>query len=461
FLSHTPAPMRLHSSSLLAILALLAFPARSRAEKPPDSSSLANVPQVRSGALPRGAEALLLLENGGNPAPLLRPEVFRRLSSAGQRAVLRAAGLPVPSASARPSRAPLDSSARRLIPSVGQNVRVNDPTTDVLGHTQSESSIAARGGNVIVGFQDANEENVSAFGLSTDGGSTFQQQSLPEIGENLGDPVVAFGPNGEIYYTSIANDGVSVITLCASKDNATTWTCGEASGGAANVYDLQDKSWMAVDTSNSKYRGTVYVVWTDVSQVYDGGGSFTFFTYTRDGGQTYSIPVTLSPLDGSALARDPTVSVGPAGEVWVSYFDDHFGGSGITVTKSVDGGNTFSALKSATLVSPLAGTLTGGNGVAAATFPATAVDKNGTFHLVYAAVSPGQSLDRSDIFYVRSTNGGSTFSAPVRLNDDATATSQWAPAITAAADGTVAVKLWDRRNDPVNDSLTDVYMTTT
>ena len=375
---------------------------------------------------------------------------------------MRAAGLLVPPANARQLRAPEARPTRPLTPSVGQNVRVNDPTTDVLGHTQSTSSVAARGGNVIVGFQDANEENVSAFGLSTDGGSTFQQQSLPEIGENLGDPVVAFGPNGEIYYTSIAigGDGVSVITLCASNDNATSWTCGEASGAAANVYDTQDKSWMAVDTSNSKYRGTVYVVWTDVSQYYDGGGSFIFFTYTRDGGQTYSVPVTLSPIDGSFVVQTPTVSVGPSGEVWVSYFDDHFGGPGITVTKSVDGGNSFSALTPATLGSPLAGTLTGGNGVAAATFPATTVDKNGTFHLVYAAVSSGQNLDRSDIFYVRSTNGGTTFSAPVRLNDDSTNTSQWAPAITAAADGTVAVKWWDRRNDPVNDSLTDVYMTT-
>ncbi len=454
--------MRLHSSFLLAVLALFTFPARSNADKPPDSSALANVPRVRSGALLRGAEALLLIENGGNPAPFLKPEVFRRLSSAGQRAVLRAAGLLVPPANARQPRAPNARPTRPLTPSVGQNVRVNDPTTDVLGHTQSTSSIAARGGNVIVGFQDASEENVSAYGLSTDGGSTFQQQSLPETGENLGDPVVAFGPNGEIYYNSIAigGDGVSVITLCASNDNATSWTCGEASGAAANVYDTQEQSWMAVDTSTSKYRGTVYVVWTDVSQYYDGGGSFIFFTYTKDGGQTYSSPLALSPLDGSAVVQDATVSVGPSGEVWVSYFDDHFGGAGITVTRSVDGGNTFSALKSATLVSPLTGTLTGGNGVAAATFPTTAVDKNGTFHLAYAAVRSGQNLDRSDIFYVRSTDGGASFSAPVRLNDDTTTTSQWLPAITAAADGTVAVKWWDRRNDPVNDSLTDVYMTT-
>ena len=162
---------------------------------------------------------------------------------------------------------------------------------------------------------------------------------------------MAFGPNGEIYYTSkaIAGDGVSVIVLCASKDNATTWTCGEASGGIANIYDIQDKSWMAVDTSTSKYRGTVYVVWTDVSQVYDNGGSFIFFTYTRDGGQTYSAPLALSAIDGSAVVQDATISVGPNGEVYVSYLDGHFGGTGITVTKSVDGGTTFSALKSATL----------------------------------------------------------------------------------------------------------------
>ncbi len=343
---------------------------------------------------------------------------------------------------------------------VGQNVRVNDPATDVLGHTQSESSIAARGANIIVGFQDANEENISAYGISTDGGSTFRQQNLPFAGQNLGDPVVAFGPNGEIYYSTVAlgGSGLSVVALCASTDNAATWSCGEASGGVANVYDTQDKSWMAVDTSTSKYRGTVYVVWRDLSSFY--GGSFILFTYTKDGGQTYSVPKPLSAIDGSAVVQDVTVSVGPSGEVWVAYFDRHFGGPGITVAKSVDGGTSFSTPVSAALVSPLSGTLTGGNGVAVATFPATAVDKNDTFHLVYAAVPPGQALDRSDIFYVRSTDGGLTFSTPVRLNDDATHTSQWLPAITAAADGTVAVKWWDRRNDPVNDSLTDVYMTT-
>src|ERR1017187_7532341 len=429
FVSHTWKTMLRHSSTLLAALALLSLSTHSSAGEPPaDSASPAGVAKaakLRTLDLPKREHSLRVVETGPAARPLFNPEVFRSLSPAGQWAALRSAALPMPSAPALPARNPLDSSVRRLIPSVGQNVRVDDPTMDVLGHTHSTSSIAARGSDIFVGFQDANEEDVSAFGLSTDGGSTFQQQSLPEtVAQNLGDPVVAFGPNGEIYYTSIANDPWSVIVLCTSTNNATSWTCGEASGIYANAYDTQEQSWMAVDTSTSKFRGTVYVVWTDVSQVYDNGGSFIFFPYTRDGGQTYSAPIALSATDGSFVVQTPTVSVGPAGDVWVSYFDGHYGGWGITVERSTDGGNTFPTVASATLVSPLAGMLTGGNSVAAATFPATAVDKNGTFHLVYAAVSPGQSLDRSDIFYVRSTNGGSTFSAPVRLNDDATATSQ-------------------------------------
>ena len=438
-----------HSSTLLAAVALLLLPAESRA---------AASPQVRTGALPRASDALQLLENRGNLGPLLRPEVFRRLSSAGQRAVLRAAGLLAKPVSARPQRAPNARTVRPLTPSAGQNVRVNDPSADVDGHTNSESWLAVKGGSVIVGFNDANID-VSGYGLSLDG-STFRHESLPGPpgGQNLGDPVLAFGPNGEIYYSTlaIAGDGVSIISTCVSKDSAVSWTCAEASTIFANSLDTQDKDWMAVDVTSSKFRGNVYVAWTDFTA---GNGDFILFAHSTDGGQTFSAPSALSPIDGSQLVQNAYISVGPNGEVWVSYLDSHFGGSGITVTKSTDGGVTFSALEPAALFTEIAGTQTGGNGVRSDSFPVTAVDQNGTYHLVYAAVTPGQTLDRSDIYYVRSADGGATFSTPVRLNDDATTTTQWSPAIAATADGRIAVKWWDRRNDPLNDSLTDVYMT--
>jgi hypothetical protein len=443
-----------HSSTLLAALALLLLPARSRAAQPGE---------IRAGSLPWDAETLLLMENAGNAgnAGKLRPEIFRRLSSASQRAVLRAAGL-LPPPAARPARAPLAGSVRRpLTPIAGQNVRVNDPSADVVGHTNSESSVAARGSRVIVGFNDASDSLGSGYGLSADGGSTFQHKSLPAFpgGQNLGHPVVAFGPNGEIYYASLAmaGDGVSVISSCVSTDGTVSWTCTEASTLAGSRYDTQDEDWLAVDNSSSKYRGNVYVSWTDFSTYY--GGSFILIARSLNGGLSFGGPQSLSALDGSQVVQDSSIAIGPNGEVFVSYLDGHFGGNGITLTKSVDGGATFSTPKAAVLFTRIASTLTGGNGVRADSFPATAVDGRGTYHLVYAAVSPGQAVDRSDIFYVRSTDGGITFSVPVRLNDDATATSQWSPSIAVTEDGRIAVKWWDRRNDPSNDSLTDVYMT--
>ena len=112
--------------------------------------------RVSTGALPRNVDALRLAEDGANLAPLLKPEVFRRLSSAGQRAVLRAAGLLPAPAGARPPHPPLARTLPALTPAPGQNVRVNDPSTDVDGHTNSETSIAARGSSVMVGFNDAN-----------------------------------------------------------------------------------------------------------------------------------------------------------------------------------------------------------------------------------------------------------------------------------------------------------------
>ncbi|HEX7614249.1 MAG TPA: PKD domain-containing protein [Thermoanaerobaculia bacterium] len=442
-----------HTSTLLAAVTLLLLSAPSRAEHPREKPG-----EILAEGLSLDAGTLLLAENSGN-AGKLRPEIFRRLSSAGQRAALRAAGL-LPPQAARPPRAPLVGSVRpSLTPSAGQNVRVNDPSADVVGHTNNTSSVAARGGRVIVGFNDANDPPGSSYGLSADAGSTFSQQTLPAPGQNLGDPVVAFGPNGEIYYATLAfaNDGASVISSCVSTDSAVSWSCTEASTVAGNVYDTQDRDWLAVDNSSSKYRGSVYVSWTDFSQVY--GGSFILLARSTDGGLSFGGPQALSALDGSQVVHDSSIAIGPNGEVYVSYLDGHFGGTGITVTKSVDGGATFSTPKAAVLFTPIAGTLTGGNGVRADSFPATAVDKNGTWHLVYAAVSAGQAVDRSDIFYVRSTDGGIHFSAPVRLNDDATATSQWSPSIAVTEDGRIAVKWWDRRNDPSNDSLTDVYMT--
>src|SRR5205085_3875544 len=56
--------------------------------------------------------------------------------------------------------------------------------------------------------------------------------------------------------------------------------------------------------------------------------------------------------------------------------------------------------------------------------------------------------------FVRSTNGGSNWSAPTKVNDDATHHDQWQPALAITPDGKrVCVAWYDRRLDPANNAI--------
>ncbi|HEV8267459.1 MAG TPA: hypothetical protein VGR00_04465, partial [Thermoanaerobaculia bacterium] len=204
----------------------------------------------------------------------------------------------------------------------------------------------------------------------------------------------------------------------------------------------------------SKYKGTLYVSWTDFTE---GNGSYINFARSTDGGATFSAPLAISPKDNTQEVQGSRPAVTSNGDVFVVYADFHEP-LGISIAKSTDGGATFGMPTKAATLSPV-GEMTGGNGVRTNSFPCVAVDKNDAIHVVYDALPPDKTTDRSDVYYVRSTNGGTTFSAPVRLNDDDGLTTQLFPSIAAAADGTLGVRWWDRRNDPANDGLTDVYMT--
>ena len=135
--------------------------------------------------------------------------------------------------------------------------------------------------------------------------------------------------------------------------------------------------------------------------------------------------------------------------------------TGISYTKSTDGGRTFSPPSTiASFVdAAVIGDNTGIGNVRTNDFPMVATGPDGSIHVAYDAQPALLGPDRSDIFYVRSTDHGRTFSAPIRLNDDSTHTTQMLPSIAVTPAGAIGVRWWDRRNDPNFDSLTDVYMT--
>jgi len=389
---------------------------------------------------------------------------FEMLSGPGRRAVLVANGIiKSPPKTVSPAEHPSKIASQQI--SAGDNVRVNDPTMDTTTtHTHSETSIAVNGPFIVETFNDSDFEDLSGYAYSTDGGNSFTHARMPLTlgGQNLGDGTVALGPSGEFYFSEIAFDSSTsffnaIVGVTKSTDNGVTFSAPiDASTTASNDSDFQDKPWITVDRgASSPFRGNVYVSWTDFTSA---NGNFINVARSVDGAASFQSPVAISPQTGKYTVQGSMPAVAPNGDLYLAYLDQSNTPANISLVKSSDGGQTFSkplAASSLNTVNPV----TGGNAVRDNSFPSVVVDRTGTVHITYDAEPVLDGPDRSDVFYVRSTDGGHTFSSPVRLNDDATTTTQLFPSIAAAADGTLAVKWWDRRNDPAGDNLTDVYMT--
>ena len=277
-------------------------------------------------------------------ARLMAPDVYDRLSSGGRRLARSWNGLRGPARVIGTPRAALGNVLPLGTPSPRQNVRVNDPTLDEAGHTNSESSVAVSGSTIVVGFNDA-AIDTSAYAFSTDGGATFTHRRLspPFDGLLYGDPVLAAGPAGEVYYASlisVAGDALSSIGVSKSTDGGQTF---EAPVDAVNANtftdEIMDKPWLAVDAgAGSKYRGNVYVSWTFLNT--STSEAFILFARSTDGGLTFSAPGILSP-DDTVGVQGSSIAVGPAGEVYVAWLDEHLSPSGISIRKSSDGGANF------------------------------------------------------------------------------------------------------------------------
>jgi hypothetical protein len=390
---------------------------------------------------------------------LLEQEVYNSLSGGGRIAARFINGRYKPEAAHGLTAEQQTPAAQPAAP--GQNINLCNVANGGFGKTQSETSIAVNGTTIVESFNDNsffNQTGLSAYSISTDGGASFSYQKLGESNSefNLGDGVVAFGPGGELYYSEIAlNPSGVFIAVGRALDGIHFNTIADASTTAANSKDFQDKPWIAVDRSpTSPFRGNVYVSWTDFTH---DKGTFIDVAASTNRANTFGKPVAVTPKGTAAPVQGSVPAVAPNGDLYVAYFDGNLRPGGISIVKSSDGGSTFSSPRPVAIFTPI-GPMTGGQSVRTNSFPSMSIDGGGNIHIAFNAQTVAPGPDRSDIYYVRSTDGGNTFSKPLRINDDNTSTSQFFPSVVATSTGTVGIKWWDRRNDPINDVLTDVYM---
>jgi hypothetical protein len=273
--------------------------------------------------------------------------------------------------------------------------------------------------------------------------------------EILGDPVLAFDSLGNITYQQLYQQGSTYGIVVTRSTNG-----GQSFSGAyrvtATTVGLSDKEWICADQTAGPYSNYLYTGWRQF------GSTGMRFSRSTNGGVNWSNPITLNGDQGAY------VCVGPDGLVQGgSVYMANTSGSGIFVARSTDGGATMGTQVLATVFNGsgvnCAGRQTLKGCIRTNSFPKVAADGSygiyrGNVYVVYEANPIGPDL--SDIFLVKSTDYGNTWSTPMRVNDDATTTDQWLPCISVDnTNGRVYISWLDSREDPTANLMTKMYGT--
>ncbi|GIV45869.1 MAG: hypothetical protein KatS3mg036_0687 [Ignavibacterium sp.] len=340
--------------------------------------------------------------------------------------------------------------------------------------TQSETSIDIHPLNDNILFASANATNwpyTTIYGTGVywtlSGDTNWTGFNNPPFGTNSGDPAVVIGTNGYFYVGYIDNPGGQGIAR--STDNGTTWTTYTV---APNPGSLADKNHLMIDKMvGSPYENRLYDVWTDFGGANDNDA---VIKYSTNFGQNWSAAVNLSSsLNPGSHAQGVNVQTGPNGEVYVAFaiYDSWPGGEdAIGFAKSTDGGVTWTKSRIYGALTPNGNFNFGIRGnikptsIRVASFPSMAVDRsggpnNGYIYITWPQRGVAPAGSDPDVVLIRSTDGGATWSSPVRVNDDAlnNGKDQYFPWCTVdQSTGNLFVVFYDNR-ETTNDS-SGVYM---
>jgi len=324
--------------------------------------------------------------------------------------------------------------------------------------------------------------------------------NISKLAGNQTETAIAVNPSNPNSLVAVSNvPGANGIFKAYSLDGGTTWTSdiiadGDALGTAccdpsvSGCYDSFGNFFLTYLSSG----GTGFMTQTALST--DGGVTFTFLatlasstdqpsivqgaasvwvTYTNSSNQIAARGAAVTGLGTvGAFSAEQTVpgssgdfgdiAIGPSGQVMVVYQNNGSGEGPDTIRASVDpdglGPMGFGAQISVTATN-VGGfdtipaqpqrTVDAESGLA---WDRTGGTHNGRVYLVYTDETPDES-NNTDIFVRFSDNNGSTWSAPVKVNDDATTRSQFLPRVALdQTSGNIAVSWYDCRNSAGNNT---------
>ena len=396
--------------------------------------------------------------------------------------------------------------------SIGKVVSVSAPELDYIhtrigGFTQSETSAAWCGQNVVVGFNDSGAYvrsylmsngglSFSGVAYSRNGGASFYELPTltpPSDGGGFlgGDPSIVCNSANDFYYASLYQDIVpstsktptqvySGIAVNYSPNGGAGWSYPVVAVQKDGYSHVLDKEWMAADPTNSN---RLFITYTDFDGSFSGKGecAYSFRTaielvWSANGGKSWSKPLVIdeqcpSRFDG---LQGSQVAVGPDGEVYVAWVYENPTAATLRFRRSHDHGNSFSDIQELSTV-----TLDGPYGAGALqglfrtnVFPSLTVDTSNKSSrgTVYVAWADGRNnsifelnsflnaYQFGDITLMRSADGGVNWTLPVSVSPmpaDFTGAGrdQFMAGLSVDSSGKLAVCYSDRRNDPANNQV--------
>lgn len=308
-------------------------------------------------------------------------------------------------------------------------------------------------------------ESLLPFSACVPGGLGYQRAS---------DAWADFGPDGVAYANGLSFDQTtarSAVASATSYDGGRTWTHAQAVIADDDPTIFNDKNSI---TADPVHPGVAYQVWDRIDQVASGPGAHydgpAYIAITHDHGRTWTRPrpfvdtsaVPFSQTIGNVIVADPRTGVLYDFFEWQSYSDVtatkptdlHF-----AVVRSADQGRTWSRPvtvardTSVPEVDPNAPDDASKALRAGSELVSAAIDpRTGELYAAYEGSDfTGGRYD--DVQLVYSTDGGRTWSAPVRINQAPNAPA-FTPAIAVDARGTVAVTYYDLRYLRPGDTTT-------
>jgi hypothetical protein len=360
---------------------------------------------------------------------------------------------PPPKAIPSSAPAPISRIVKSLLGGSDLDVVTGEETYPAV--TQAGSMVWGNGTTVVTVYNDTKgaPSSFSGMSVSTDGGANFTRLDPDPFGsaftDDSGSPAVAYDASASLWLaTTIASDcggqGIGLMTSANPSDPA-SW--GAAPCPHSGLADDRPILWVDNNPA-SPYYGRRYVAFND----FNAGGALKVLYYAA--GAWNEVVLSASFIRNVHITGSP----GTDGTVFVFAMNEG-GGAGNSRTnrvyRSLNGGVGWSSVSpgpsfppagaglcSASdyfyMVPPLWRTMGWGQG---------AVGPGGVVHYVYgrAGQVPG---DLGDIYYIRSTDNGASWSSPAPLNSDQLDQNnvvQWQPSISVTSQGYVLAAWYDRR----------------